>query len=87
MLVRDIAAPLVIKSGETVDVTYADDGVTLTLQAKALAEAAVGDTLNVLNTTSKKMIEVVATGPDQAVVGPEAQRLKADRTSAQIASR
>ena len=56
-------------------------------QAKALANAAVGDTLNVLNTASKKQIEVVATGPDQAVVGPEALRLKADRNPAQIASR
>jgi flagella basal body P-ring formation protein FlgA len=87
VLVRDVSAPLVIKSGETVDVTYADDGVVLTLQAKALANAAVGDTLNVLNTASKKLIEVMATGPDQAVVGPEAQRLKAERNPAQIALR
>jgi flagella basal body P-ring formation protein FlgA len=87
VLVRDITAPLVIKSGETVDVIYAADGMTLTLQAKALANAAVGDTINVLNTASKKLIEVVATGPDQAVVGPEAQRLKAERNPAQIALR
>ena len=87
VLVRDITAPLVIKSGETVEVTYAADGMTLTLQAKALANAAVGDTVNVLNTASKKLIEVVATGPDQAVVGPEAQRLKAERNPSQIALR
>jgi flagella basal body P-ring formation protein FlgA len=87
VLVRDVSAPLVIKSGETVDVTYADDGVVLTLQAKALANAAIGDTLNVLNTSSKKMIEVMATGPDEAVVGPEAQRLKAERNPAQFALR
>jgi flagella basal body P-ring formation protein FlgA len=87
VLVRDITAPLVIKSGETVDVTYAAEGMTITLQAKALANAAVGDTLNVLNTASKKLIEVVATGPDQAVVGPEALRLKAERNPAQIALR
>jgi len=29
----------------------------------------------------------VATGPDQAVVGPEAQRLKVERNPAQIALR
>jgi len=87
VLVRDITAPLVIKSGETVDVTYNADGMTITLQAKALANAAVGETLNVMNTASKKMIEAVATGPDQAVVGPEALRLKAERNPAQIALR
>jgi flagellar basal body P-ring formation protein FlgA len=87
VLVRDITAPLVIKSGDTVEVTYAADGMTLTLQAKAVANAAAGETLNVLNTASKKLIEVVATGPDQAVVGPEALRLKAERNPAQIALR
>jgi flagella basal body P-ring formation protein FlgA len=87
VLSRDIAAPLVIKAGETIDVTYADDSITLTLQAKAMSSAAVGDTLNVQNTASKKMIEVLATGPDQAVVGPEAQRLKAARNPAQVAFR
>ena len=87
VLARDVAAPLVIKAGETVDVTYADDSITLTLQAKAMANAAVGDTINVQNTASKKVIEVLATGPDQAVVGPEAQRLKAERNPAQIALR
>ena len=87
VLVHDIIAPLVIKAGETVLVTYADDSVTLTLQARAMTNAAVGDNLNVLNTASKKQIEVVATGPDQAVVGPEAIRLKADRNPAQIAFR
>jgi flagella basal body P-ring formation protein FlgA len=87
VLAHDVTPPLVIKAGETVDVVYADDSIVLTLQAKALANAAVGDTLNVMNTASKKQIEVVATGPDQAVVGPEAQRLKAERTPDQIALR
>jgi flagella basal body P-ring formation protein FlgA len=87
VLVRDITTPLVIKSGDTVEVTYAADGMTLTLEAKAIANASVGDSLNVLNTASKKLIEVLATGPDQAVVGPEALRLKAERNPAQIALR
>jgi flagellar basal body P-ring formation protein FlgA len=87
VLAHDITAPLVIKAGETVLVTYADDSVTLTLQARAMTNAAVGDNLNVLNTASKKQIEVVATGPDQAVVGPEALRLKAERSPTQIAFR
>jgi flagella basal body P-ring formation protein FlgA len=87
VLARDVAAPLVVKAGDTVLVTYADDGVTLTLQAKALTNAAIGESFNVLNVASKKQIEVVASGADQAVVGPEALRLKAERNPAQFALR
>jgi flagella basal body P-ring formation protein FlgA len=86
VLARDVTAPIVIKAGDTVAVTYADDGVSLTLQGKAMANAAAGETLNILNTASKKSIEAVATGPDQAVVGPEAQQLKEQR-AAQFALR
>jgi flagella basal body P-ring formation protein FlgA len=81
VLARDVTAPTVIKAGDTVAVTYADEGVTLTLQGKAMANAAVGETLNIQNPASKKLLETVATGPDEAVVGPQAQALKAQRAS------
>ncbi|HUO11623.1 MAG TPA: flagellar basal body P-ring formation chaperone FlgA [Caulobacteraceae bacterium] len=87
VLARDVTPPLVVKVGDTVFVTYADEGVTLTLQGKAMSSAAVGEAVNVLNTASKKLIEAVASGPDQAVVGPEAQRLKAEHNPAQLALR
>lgn len=81
VLARDVTAPIVIKAGDTVAVTYADEGVSLTLQGKAMANAAAGESLNILNTASKKLIEAVATGPDEAVVGPGAQQLKEQRAS------
>jgi flagella basal body P-ring formation protein FlgA len=81
VLDRDVTAPIVIKAGDTVAVTYADEGVTLTLQGKAMANAAAGESLNILNTASKKLIEAVATGPDEAVVGPQASQLKEQRAS------
>jgi flagella basal body P-ring formation protein FlgA len=87
VLSRDVSAPIVIKGGDDVLVTYADGSITLTLQARALTNAAVGDSLNVLNQASKKQIEVVATGADQAVVGPEALRLKAERNPSRVAFR
>jgi flagella basal body P-ring formation protein FlgA len=85
VLAHDVAPPIVIKAGEAVLVTYADQGITLTLEAKAMSNAAVGDSFNVQNPASKKLIEAVATGPGQAVVGPAALRLKSD--AAQIALR
>ena len=82
---HDVSAPIVIKSGDTVLVTWANGGVTLTLQGKATGNAAVGDTVSILNTISKKSFEAVASGPDEALVGPGAAELKSEHP--QIASR
>jgi len=84
---RDVSAPQVIKAGETIVVTYEDGGVSLTLQGKALANAAVGDSLNVQNPASRKVIEAVAAGPGQAVIGPAAALLKSARNPARYALR
>lgn len=74
---RDVGAAQVVKAGEAVTVTFASEGIALSLQGKALNAAGVGETLNVQNTTSKKTIQAVAVGPGQAVVGPAADSLKA----------
>jgi flagella basal body P-ring formation protein FlgA len=84
---RDVAAAQVIKNGDLVSVTYEDGGITLTLQGKAMAVAAVGDSFAVQNGLSKKIIEAVATGPGSAVVGPQAQRLRASRSPSRYAAR
>ena len=57
--------------------TPADGGVRLTLQAKAMGGASVGQSVQLQNVSSKKIIQAVATGPGQAVVGPEAEQIKA----------
>ena len=75
---RDVGRPQVIKSGEAVTVTFNSEGITLALTGKAMNGAGVGDTLNVQNTASKKIIQALVTGPGQAVVGPGADSLKAD---------
>ena len=72
----DVTAAQVIKRDDMIAVAFHAEGMVLTLQGKALGGAAVGETLNVMNLTSKKVIQAVAVGPDQAVVGPEAEELK-----------
>ena len=84
---RDVSTPQVVKAGDIVAVTYEDTGVALTLQGKAMAAGAVGESLMVQNTASKKIIEAVVTGPGSAAVGPQAQRLKATRNSLRYAAR
>jgi flagella basal body P-ring formation protein FlgA len=77
---RDVSAPQVIKAGEMISVVYENEGISLALQAKAMAAAGVGETLTVQNIASKKVLQAVAVGPGQAVVGPAADRLKASST-------
>ena len=73
----DLSAPKVIKRDEMVQVAYAAGGVRLLLQGKAMGGAAIGEVVDIQNPASKKIIQAVASGPDEAVVGPEAERIKA----------
>ena len=78
---RDVAAAQVVRANEIVTLSFEDEGISLALQGKALSGGAVGDTVSVLNVTSKKTIQAVVTGPGQAIVGPAAERLKLNRNT------
>jgi flagella basal body P-ring formation protein FlgA len=70
---RDLASPQVIARNDLVEVAYVVAGVKLTVTGRATRNAAIGEAVSVLNTTSNRTIDAVATGPGQAVVGPAAQ--------------
>jgi len=73
---REFAAPaLIIQKGDLVQVTYRDQGLVVSIQGRALIAAALGQTFSVLNPASKKTIDAVATGPGQAMTGPDQQAL------------
>ena len=72
----DLASPKLIHKDDVVQVAYAAGGIKLVLQGKAMASAALGETVDIQNPSSKKIIQAVAVGPDEAVVGPEAERAK-----------
>jgi flagella basal body P-ring formation protein FlgA len=74
---HDVTPPQVIKRDDIVRVAYSADGVNLTLDGKSMGAAAVGETVAIMNTNSKKVIQAVAVGVDQAVVGPDADQIRA----------
>ena len=75
--VRDLVSPTAVHRNDTITVAYENDGVTVALEAKSMNDGSVGDTVQVVNPQSKKVIEAVVAGPGRAVVGPEAETLKA----------
>lgn len=83
---RDVAQPQVIKTGDVVTVTFEADGISLSIQGKALANGAIGEPLLVQNPTSKKTLQAVVTGPGLAAIGPGADQMRAAGRS-QIALR
>jgi len=85
-MIRDLVGAKVIHRDDIVAVVFRDDGMVLSLQGRALGDAAVGEPVQVLNLGSKKMVEAVAAGPGRAVVGPEADaiRITPSRSSAAL---
>lgn len=76
---RDLAAAQVVKAGDVVTVTYQQGGVSLVLQGRAMGAAAVGEAFAVQNPASKKLIQAVAAGPGQGLIGQAADRFLAAR--------
>lgn len=74
---RDVTAPQVIAAGDIVTLTYEAAGMMLSVKAKAMGRAALGEGFAAQNLTSKRTVQAVATGPGQAAVGPGADQILA----------
>lgn len=64
----DVTKPLAIKKGDIVTVTFELPGIQLSTQGQAQGNAGKGDTVSILNTTSRRTIEASVTGAGTAVV-------------------
>ena len=74
---HELIAPKVIRRDQMISVDYVADGISLSLSAKALNDAALGDTVQAMNLSSKKTIEAVAVAAGHAAVGPGADAARA----------
>ena len=74
---RDLASPQVIARNDMVEVAFISGGVRLTVTGRATRNASIGEAVSIMNTTSNRSIEAVATGPGKAVIGPAADVARA----------
>lgn len=70
---RDLVSPRVIARNDMVEVAFIAGGVRLTVTGRATRDAAVGEPVPVLNTTSGRTIDAIASGPGQAMAGAGAR--------------
>lgn len=64
----DVAKPQVVKRNEPVMLIYEVPGISLTARGKAEDAGSLGDTINVLNVQSKRVIQGVVSGPGQVTI-------------------
>lgn len=74
---RDLASPQVIARNDMVEVAFISGGVRLTVTGRATRNASIGEPVTIMNSTSNRSIDAVATGPGKAVVGPAADIARA----------
>ena len=77
---HELVSPKVVRRGDMISVDFASDGVSLSLEARAMNDAAPGEPVEAMNVASKKIIDAVASRPGHAAVGPEAEALRANPT-------
>jgi flagella basal body P-ring formation protein FlgA len=64
----DLKAPAVIRKGEPVRLVYTSEGLHLSVDGQAQGDAAVGESVRVLNRFSKRSIDAVAIADGEARV-------------------
>ncbi|TAH37569.1 MAG: flagellar basal body P-ring formation protein FlgA [Alphaproteobacteria bacterium] len=64
-----VSAPIVVRKNDLITMLYQTEYLTISHQARALNDGAMGDTIRALNTQTNKILDAVVTGSDQATVG------------------
>ena len=77
----DLMKPAIVAHNDAVTIVYEVPGLTLTLRGQAQDAGALGDTINVLNLQSKRVVQGVITGPGRVTVAITATRFVAGEPS------
>ncbi len=66
----DLARPMLVEKNQIVHVSYSGNGLALSMRGRVQQSGARGETVQVMNMQSKRMIEGVVVGPGQVQVQP-----------------
>jgi flagellar basal body P-ring formation protein FlgA len=64
----DLMKPALVQRNDVVTIFYEAPGISLTLRGQAQDGGALGDTINVMNVQSKRLVQGVVTGPGRVTV-------------------
>lgn len=78
----DLARPEIVARGDIVTALYDAPGISLAMRLKAQEAGALGDTVSVINPTSKKVLQALVTGPGRVTVGSDRPAAPNTRASA-----
>jgi flagella basal body P-ring formation protein FlgA len=70
----DLMKPAIVARNDTVTIIYEAPGLTLTLRGEAREAGALGDTVSVMNSQSKRVVQGTVSGPDRITVSSAATR-------------
>lgn len=73
----DIGKPDLVQRDQNVSIVYQTPGIYLTMRGKAIEGGAEGDTVNVTNLQSKRVVQGTIVGPGQVLVAPIAPTITA----------
>ena len=66
----DVRLPVMVKKGDLVTMLLKSDLMSLTAQGRALDSGSAGDAIQVMNTSSRQVVEAVITGPQAVSIRP-----------------
>lgn len=70
LVAADVMKPQIVQRNDSVTIVYEVPGISLTLRGQAQDAGALGDTIAVINTESKRVVQAVVSGPDRVAIGP-----------------
>jgi flagella basal body P-ring formation protein FlgA len=70
LVAADVMKPQIVLRNDSVTIVYQAPGLTLTLRGQAQDAGALGDTISIVNSESKRVVQAVVSGPDRVMVGP-----------------
>jgi flagellar basal body P-ring formation protein FlgA len=71
----DLMKPAVVQRNDIVTIFYEAPGISLTLRGQAQDAGALGETINIMNIQSKRLVQGVVTGPGRVTMAAVAPRV------------